>query len=134
MKKKKIKKEIIEEKETTFRDYFKFPLKRSYSKVFTDDFGMAFDFVFPMLVPDAFTISDENKDKLVKILNGEEASIEPKVNIEHKNGIIYADNREFLWIRSWGRLTGTGGYKLSTEKAAQIQDEFGQFIVNTLNK
>ena len=39
-----------------------------------------------------------------------------------------------MLIRGWGHLTGTGGLHLSESAAAKIQDDFGQYIVETLNK
>lgn len=34
----------------------------------------------------------------------------------------------------WGYLIGTGGLNLSAEEAAKIQDDFGNWIVETLSK
>jgi len=39
-----------------------------------------------------------------------------------------------MLIRGWGYLIGTGGLNLSAEKAAKIQDDFGNWIVETLSK
>ena len=117
-----------------YKEYFKFPLKRRYSKVFTDDFGMALDFVLPMMSNNVFNISEENKDNVVKILNGEKATIEPKLKLEYKDGTIYSNGQEFMCVRSWGRLTGIGGYNLPFEKAAAIQDDFAKFVIDTLSK
>lgn len=117
-----------------YKDYFKFPLKRQYSKVFTDDYGMALDFVQPMMVENAFNISDDDKDSVVKILNGAKAKISVDLKLEYKDGTIYANNMEFMWVRSWGRLTGIGGYNLPPEKAAAIQDDFAKYVIDTLNE
>lgn len=116
-----------------YKDYFKFPLKRQYSKVFTNDYGMALDFVLPMMVENAFKISDDDKDNVVKILNGEKANIGVDLKLEYKGGTIYANGQEFMWVRSWGRLTGTGGYNLPSEKAASIQDDFAKYVIDTIN-
>lgn len=117
-----------------YKDYFKFPLKRQYSKVFTSDYGMALDFVQPMMVDNAFNISDDDKDSVVKILNGAKAKISVDLKLEYKDGTIYANNMEFMWVRSWGRLTGVGGYNLPSEKAAAIQDDFAKYVIDTLNE
>jgi len=117
-----------------YKEYFKFPLKRQYSKVFTDDYGMALDFVLPMMVENAFKISDDDKDNVVRILNGEKATMGVKLNLEYKGGTIYANGQEFMWVRSWGRLTGIGGYNLPSEKASAIQDDFAKYVIDTLNE
>ena len=39
-----------------------------------------------------------------------------------------------MLIRGWGHLIGTGGLHLNDEDAAKIQDDFGQYIIDTLNK
>lgn len=36
--------------------------------------------------------------------------------------------------KGWGYLIGAGGLNLSAEEAVKIQDDFGNWIVNTLNK
>jgi hypothetical protein len=38
-----------------------------------------------------------------------------------------------MWVRLWGRLTGTGGYNLPSEKAAATQDDFAKYVIDTLN-
>lgn len=117
-----------------FKDYYKFPLKLQYSKVFTDDYQMAFDFVQQFLVKDCFTISDEDKQIIVEILNGTINNKLQDINLLYKDGTIFCEEKEFIWIRGWGYLTGTGGgLGLLPELASKIQDEFGEFIVNKLN-
>lgn len=37
-------------------------------------------------------------------------------------------------MRGWGMLTGVGGYHLSEDKAAEIQDTFADYCVEMLNK
>ena len=37
-------------------------------------------------------------------------------------------------VRGWGGLTGTGALNLSQDKAAKIQDDFCDFIEETLIK
>lgn len=41
---------------------------------------------------------------------------------------------EIILIRGWGMLTGVGGYNLSADKAAEIQDVFANYCVEMLNK
>lgn len=52
-----------------------------------------------------------------------------------KQYIISDEPRELvLMIRGWGHLTGVGGLNLTPEEAARIQDEFGSYIIDKLNK
>lgn len=37
-------------------------------------------------------------------------------------------------VRGWGYLIGVGGLNLPADKAAKIQDDFGNWIIKTLNK
>lgn len=39
-----------------------------------------------------------------------------------------------MLVRGWGYLIGTGGLNLSAEEATKIQDDFGNWIVETLSK
>lgn len=41
---------------------------------------------------------------------------------------------KIMLVRGWGYLIGTGGLNLSAEEAAKIQDDFGNWIVETLSK
>jgi hypothetical protein len=124
---------------TNFKEYFKFPLKMWTDfgiKVFTADDRMAFDWLvnIPMDVKQAF----------LGIINGErETNYTIKKRFYHKNdGIVYCEFLEgenagkeykFFRIRGWGMLTGTGGYNLDAETAAQVQDDFMEYCVNQLN-
>ena len=40
---------------------------------------------------------------------------------------------KFFRIRGWGMLTGSGGYNLDAETAAQVQDDFMEYCINQLN-
>lgn len=79
----------------TFKEAYKLPLNRMYSKVFTSDGNMAFDFAFKMLFKDAKETSDEEKKLIIDKLNGKEVDIKFK-NLHYKAGIIY-DNNEPLY-------------------------------------
>ena len=39
-----------------------------------------------------------------------------------------------LDVRGWGRLTGGGALALPADKAMKIQDDFGRWVAETLNK
>lgn len=113
--------------------YFKLPLKIweiSDDTVFDANNSMAFDFAFSFTKEKSYiNISEEQKQKVVNIINGNEKPTK-NVNLTYKNGIIYVDNLEFILIRSWGRLTGL--LKLPLEEARQAQDEFAEFIIKKL--
>ena len=72
-------------------------------------------------------------DRLLSKLNG---FTDEKFNTERIGSYIYLDGRRILLIRGWGRLTGIGhnGLKLSVKEASNIQDEFGDWVVETLNR
>jgi hypothetical protein len=46
---------------------------------------------------------------------------------------FYYDNEFVFTIRGWGHLTSPGGRNLSMDEAANIQDDFAQWILETLN-
>lgn len=119
-----------------FKQYYKLPLKMwefMNIKVFTDDNKMAFDWLI--------NVPRDTKQKLIDRING--GNTEPyktKKTFYLKDGIVYCriedkDQEVKLFrIRGWGMLTGVGGYNLSTDKAAEIQDAFADYCVEMLNK
>jgi hypothetical protein len=46
--------------------------------------------------------------------------------------MIQNNEEDFIEIRGWGNLTGIGGHKFEAEKAAKIQDDFANWIMDTL--
>ena len=119
-----------------FKQYYKFPLKMwefMDIKVFTDDNKMAFDWLV--------NIPRDIKQKLVDRING--VNTEPyktKKTFYLKDSIVYCqiENKDqeikLFRIRGWGMLTGVGGYNLSADKAAEIQDTFTNYCVEMLNE
>jgi hypothetical protein len=117
----------------TFKEVYKFPLKvDEYCPIitWTADKQRAFDW--------CVNVSSEKQQELIDMINGMKQH-----QFKHKfyrEGIeIYSDNPIFkgepiLIIRGWGYLTGPGGLHLSAEEAIKIQDEFGDYIVEQLNK
>ena len=50
--------------------------------------------------------------------------------------VIYkleSEEYPILWIRGWGRLTGSGGLNLDPELAGRLQEEFSNWVITTLN-
>lgn len=122
-----------------FKEYYKFPLKMwefMDIKVFTDDNKMAFDWLV--------NIPRDIKQKLIDRINGIDTKpYKIKKTFYLKDGIVYcriedgsdSDQEIKLFrMRGWGMLTGVGGYHLSEEKAAEIQDAFADYCVEMLNK
>ena len=114
--------------EKYFKPPFSFPF--GHTKVFTRESQMAFDFVSKMFEPTACEMSKEDKQSLLDILNGSDKKITTKLDFGYINGTITLNGNPFIWIRSWGRLTGTGGgLGLSEDKAKEIQDSFANFLI-----
>jgi len=124
----------------TFKEAFKFPLHGDYGIIFTANGNRAFDFPMKMLHPNAFALSEESSVNVVRIINGEEGKPKTKLNLSYDPSktmiFIEVDNvkREFICIRGWGYLTGTGGLKLSSDVAIRMQDEFANYIIEMLTK
>jgi hypothetical protein len=121
-----------------FKNYFKFPLKmweHMEIKVFTADNKMAFDWLV--------NIPRKTKESLIERINGfntEPYKIPKKYWYE--DGIVHCrilegDNAgkeyKLFRIRGWGMLTGVGGYNLTGDVAATIQDTFAEYCVKMLN-
>ena len=134
------------QKNLTWQDVFKLPLHNpDYCPfmVLTSDSQRAFDFEWPMW--DEYDkndkVSEETQTKIINKLNGENVIIEDFYNFSYNGaGDIYAyslktkKKKPIMMIRSWGYLTGTGALNLPNEVAAKLQDDFGKYIVETLNQ
>lgn len=108
--------------------------KDVFTPPFKETCGMVFD-KKDRFCMNTLTHDDEVIAALLAKLNGE-----IKVRIENadfhydeKEGKICFGKHPLLWIRAWGRLTGCGGLKLDSEVAAKLQDDFADWMVNTLN-
>lgn len=129
-----------------FKEVYKLPLK--YVEVcpfmvLTANDKRAFDFEWPMwpTYEKGFGIDDKTIHDIIAKLNGDgNIVIENYYNFTYKNGEIWAfstktkKKKHIILIRGWGYLTGIGGLHLSESDAVKIQDDFGQYIINTLNK
>lgn len=118
----------------TFKDVYKFPLKvDEYCDIitWTADKQRAFDW--------CVNIPLCKKQELINVLNNPTQHLFIKHKFYREGIEIYSENPIFkgesvLLIRGWGYLTGIGGLHLSSEEAIRIQDEFGDYIVEQLNK
>jgi uncharacterized protein with ACT and thioredoxin-like domain len=109
-------------------DVYKLPLK-------LDEYGTNYvydsknQFVFQFEIEDKRVIKD-----ILDKLNGKNLPILSMVNFTHDKGEIRIYGHLLIIIRGWGNLTGTGALNLSEEDAANIQDTFAEWIVETLNR
>lgn len=108
--------------------YFKLPLtyaKGYPSMVFEADNGYAFDVIGGISPKDIISIINK--------LNGtHNKTLDNKISYNDE-GYVIIDGERAIMIRSWGRLTG-GTNRLSLEKATEIQDSFGKWIVKKLKE
>lgn len=117
----------------TFKEVYKFPLKvDDYCPIitWTANKQRAFDW--------CVDVSPEKQQELIDMLNGTKQH-QFKYKFYREGIEIHSENPIFkgkpvLLIRGWGYLTGIGGLHLDVNTAAQIQDEFGDYIVEQLNK
>ncbi len=124
-----------------YTDYYKFPLKLDdCNKVWTVENKMAFDFPVRGLDSknDCHFISEDSHQKVVNILNGGDQKINVDLKLSYNESIIFAEidgsKKQFISIRGWGALTGTGGLHLDGDIAAKMQDEFAEFIIEKINE
>lgn len=121
-----------------FQDYFPLPFTSMYSKVFSST-SMVFDFAFKSsMFSNPLVISQETKDKIVRIINGSNEKMSTNFQLFYNDGIIQIkiENeplKELILIRGWGYLTGKGGgLGLDEEKAVEIQKLTANFIIDKL--
>lgn len=129
-----------------FKEIYKLPLKYEEAcpfMVLTADGRRAFDFEWPAwsTYEKGLGIDAKSVHDIIAKLNGDSnIIIENYYNFTYKDCKIWAfsaktkKKKHIMLIRGWGHLTGIGGLHLKDEDAAKIQDDFGQYIVETLNK
>ena len=119
-----------------FKNYYIFPLRidtYGYNKVWDSKHRNAFDFAMQFLYETPIAnISEENKKKIIQIINGDDIKIKNDFKFTLDKGTISLDERPLLMIRGWGMLIGVGGYNLPSQKASEIQDEFANYILERL--
>jgi len=113
-----------------WKKIYKLPFKcDDYNYVWTDNGTMALTF-------DIDYCEEYQRDVMLKVVNklNGDSSIKFKNKFELKDDIeFYYDNEFAFTIRGWGHLTSPGGLNLSMDEAANIQDDFAQWILETLN-
>lgn len=113
----------------TFRDVYHFPFKTTdHSWVYSNSHDFMFQFE---------NVGKDTRDKVISILNSEQ-EVKNRAKMRNEDGLIqiYLDDvwHDFILIRGWGRLTGTGGYNLPVEKAVKIQDTLAEYIMEKLSE
>ena len=110
-----------------WRKVYKLPFKYDdYNYVWADNGTLTLTF-------DIDYCEEDKRDvilKVVKKLNGD-SSIKFKKKFELEEIEFYYDNEFVFTIRGWGHLTGV--LKLSEIEAEKTQDDFAQWILETLN-
>lgn len=106
-----------------WKNYYKLPLRYDVHShyAFTADNVMALTFG---------AIDSASAEKIVSIING---FIESSIHgLTLEDGVFRLDGDTLMMVRGWGHLTGTGARNLDGDKAAEIQDEFAEYIFNRL--
>lgn len=117
-----------------FKEVYKLPFKLYNYTVLTNDMKRAFDFNIKALLIhlDDVVLSPKQKELIVDKLNGKTTT--PIIDVSYKSPYLYIKDKCIAVVRGWGYLVGTGGLNLPEEEAAKIQDDFGNWIVETLTK
>ena len=77
---------------------------------------------------------EEVQQKIIDILNDKtDKKIVKKLEIVDGYK-IYMEDKPFITIRGWGRLTGMCAFHLDHDVARKIQDDFAKWIVDKLTK
>lgn len=76
------------------------------------------------LIIDRMNASDKNTVEAPRHLD---------LKYDCKNAEIHDCGAPYIIIRGWGYLIGMGGLNLGPEKAKEIQDDFAQWIIETLS-
>jgi hypothetical protein len=124
----------------TFQNAYQMPFSVTIGKTFDKNNKMAFDFAKAWQYPTGHICTEETQIAIVDIINGSELIKLQPLNLEYKDGIIYVitplnTKAEFIIIRGWGYLTGTGGgLGLLEAEALKIQDDLANYIIEQLNK
>lgn len=112
--------------------------KNFYTRPFHEDHKWVYD------VKDNFTfqfhksVTREEVDAIMFRINALDKNTEEikDYNLEYHptTSSITNNDEPFIEIRGWGNLTGCGGYNFTAERAAKIQDDFAEYLIEKLNK
>lgn len=117
-----------------FKEVYKSPLRLYYNRVFTSENKMAFDFhqkYLSRVGDNNVFLTKEQQELIVNILNGKSTT---KISeVSYRDYSLYIRDKCIGVLRGWGYLTGSGGLNLPPEEAARVQDEFGNWVAETLS-
>lgn len=120
-----------------WQEYFKLPFEVIYSKVFDKDFHMVFDFMnLYFNFENKLNLSENNQQILLDCINGN-YKLKNKENnfiFDSEKGLILLNNCPIIILRGWGYLTGSRGCKLHPDKAFEVQNSLGEYIISKLNE
>lgn len=113
-------------KELTFKDVYKLPLR-------LDEYSMSYIWSSNGVMTFTTLVNDESFIKeILGILNGDLTIKLNEIDVTYDGEYIKMDGHAILLLRGWGHLTGCGALNIPTEKAAKIQDDFANWVVNKL--
>lgn len=112
-------------KKLTFKDVYQLPFsldEHSMSYIWSANGVMTFNYFFR---------NEDNINIILGILNG---TLKDKVTnkLTYEEGCIKIEGKPMLLLRGWGHLTGCGALNLPPDQAANIQDDFANWVVNKL--
>ena len=70
---------------------------------------------------------------IVSLLNGELTEKYDKSDVIVDKDKLYVKG-SLIMVRGWGTLIGSGGYNLTPTEATKIQDDFIQWVVDTITE
>lgn len=80
---------------------------------------------------------NKERDYILDIINGKQVNNDDisyeLIDDKTWGFTIMSGDRKIILMRGWGFLTGTGGLKLSSERAVEIQEDLANYFVDKLN-
>lgn len=108
-------------------NFYKLPFKKEFGIEWVYDSGGNFIFQF---VVDYKLSEGRLSDMVLSMMNGVKPPVKLNLSVsEEDRNTIMLKGRPFILIRGWGNLTGTGAHNFPVEKAAKIQDDLADWIV-----
>lgn len=123
-------------KKMNFREVWKFPLDRIGCKVYDSNKLEVFEFCGASNKKDEWKIDDESKDRLLNIINGID-DVKNNQILTFKDGVVSMELKgvvkNILEVKLSSNMILDSGLSLGEEGRIQIENEFCQFIVDSVN-
>jgi hypothetical protein len=118
-----------------WKEYFKLPFQLLGSKVLDVNAHMVFDFMQPWLDKSetVLVLSKSDQQRVVDCINNDYI-LKKECTFSFEGIDLFLNDLQFGRIRGWGYLTGVGGCKLDSDKAVEIQNSLGEYIISKLNE